>query len=152
MVSPCRRRHGREIRRSARPISRQYRCRAAFRAAPRRAACAQRGGARRYRRLSADSDRWLSRGLLKRAPAGLWLMQHCAGTRSGATNNAMLFLAGGRQPMRTLIIAIAVTATVALGGALAWQARAAAPASPVPAAGPYTAVHPAACNGTYEAC
>jgi len=54
--------------------------------------------------------------------------------------------------MRRLVIAIAVTATVALGAAAAWQARAAAPASPVPLAGPYTPIHPAACNGGPGAC
>jgi hypothetical protein len=54
--------------------------------------------------------------------------------------------------VRNLIIAVAVTATVALGGALAWQAKAAAPASPVPLAGPYTPIHPAACAGPNVDC
>jgi hypothetical protein len=53
--------------------------------------------------------------------------------------------------MRSLIIAAAVAATAALG-ALAFQASAAPPASPVPVAGPYTPIHPAACNGGPGAC
>ncbi len=48
--------------------------------------------------------------------------------------------------MRKLIIAVAVTATVALGGAFAWQASAAAPAAPVPQAAPYSPIHLAACG------
>ena len=43
--------------------------------------------------------------------------------------------------MRKLIIAVAITATVALGGAFAWQASAAAPAAPVPQAAPYWLIH-----------
>jgi|HubBroStandDraft_6_1064221.scaffolds.fasta_scaffold120984_2 hypothetical protein len=50
--------------------------------------------------------------------------------------------------MRAFVIAVTVTATVAFGAALAWQANAAAPASPVPVAGPYTPIHPAACYGS----
>jgi hypothetical protein len=49
--------------------------------------------------------------------------------------------------VRSLIIAIAVIASVTLGGFAAWHAKAAAPAASVPIAGPYTPVHPAACNG-----
>jgi hypothetical protein len=49
--------------------------------------------------------------------------------------------------MRKLIITIAVTASVALAGAAAWQARAATPAAAVPLAGPYTPIHPVACGG-----
>jgi hypothetical protein len=48
--------------------------------------------------------------------------------------------------MRSFIIAAAIAATAALG-ALAFEASAAPPASPVPLAGPYTPIHPAACNG-----
>jgi hypothetical protein len=50
--------------------------------------------------------------------------------------------------MRNLVIAAAVTVTLALGGVAAWQAKAAAPAGSIPLAGPYTPIHPAACNGT----
>ena len=49
--------------------------------------------------------------------------------------------------MRRFVIAVAVTATIALAGALGWQASAAAPAAAVPHAGPYTPIHPAACVG-----
>jgi hypothetical protein len=49
--------------------------------------------------------------------------------------------------MRKLVIAAAMAATAALGGIGAWQAQAAAPAAPIPQAGPYTPIHPAACGG-----
>ena len=49
--------------------------------------------------------------------------------------------------MRTLTIALAVAALAALGGTASWHAKAAAPAASVPIAGPYTHIHPAACNG-----
>ena len=54
--------------------------------------------------------------------------------------------------MRTIAIAAALAATVALAGAAGWQARAAAPAAPVPQAGPYTPIHPAACVGRNVDC
>ena len=50
--------------------------------------------------------------------------------------------------MRKLVIATAISAVVALGGIAAWQAQAAAPAAPIPQAGPYTPIHPADCRGT----
>jgi hypothetical protein len=53
--------------------------------------------------------------------------------------------------MRKLLIAIAVTSTVALGGALAWQANAAAPATAVPTA-EQSPVLPAACGGPNVDC
>ncbi|HTZ38076.1 MAG TPA: hypothetical protein VMB84_18765 [Stellaceae bacterium] len=49
--------------------------------------------------------------------------------------------------MRKLIVAVAVTAGVALAGVAGWHARAAAPAGAVPQAGAYTPIHPAACGG-----
>lgn len=48
--------------------------------------------------------------------------------------------------MRNLVIAAAITVTAALG-VLAFHASAAPPAAPVPLAGPYTPIHPAACGG-----
>ena len=49
--------------------------------------------------------------------------------------------------MRKLVIAAAIIAAVAFAGIVGWQANAAAPAMPVPQAGPYTPIHPAACGG-----
>jgi len=49
--------------------------------------------------------------------------------------------------MRAFIIAVAVSAALAMGGAVAWQARAAAPAAPVPQAAPSAPIEPAACGG-----
>jgi hypothetical protein len=50
--------------------------------------------------------------------------------------------------MRTLIIAVAATAALAIVGVVGWQAKAAAPAAPIPQAGLYTPIHPADCRGT----
>jgi Flp pilus assembly protein CpaB len=52
--------------------------------------------------------------------------------------------------MRALIIAIAVAATAALGSVLAWQAHAAAPASPIPHVGPYSPIDPVACGAARD--
>ena len=41
--------------------------------------------------------------------------------------------------------------TLAIGGAF-WHASAAAPAAPVPVAGLYTPIHPAACSGRNAHC
>jgi len=49
--------------------------------------------------------------------------------------------------MRKLLIAAAITASVAVAGAIGWQANAAAPAGAIPQAGPYTPIHPVACRG-----
>ena len=49
--------------------------------------------------------------------------------------------------MRKLVITAALTATVAFAGLIGWHANAAAPAGAIPQAGPYTPIHPAACNG-----
>jgi len=54
--------------------------------------------------------------------------------------------------MRKLIIGIAVAATLGFGAALAWQARAAAPAMPVPLAAAGSPVHQAACSGPNVDC
>ena len=54
--------------------------------------------------------------------------------------------------MRKLVIAAAITAAVAFAGAIGWQASAATPAAPVPQAGPYTPIHPAACGGPGPDC
>jgi hypothetical protein len=54
--------------------------------------------------------------------------------------------------MRQLVIAVAISVSVAVGWAAAWQARAAAPAAPVPLAGAYTPIHPAACGGRNVDC
>jgi hypothetical protein len=49
--------------------------------------------------------------------------------------------------MRKLVIAAAITMTLGVAGAIGWQANAAAPAAPVPVAGPYTPIHPVDCRG-----
>jgi hypothetical protein len=54
--------------------------------------------------------------------------------------------------MRKLIIAVAIPATVAFATIIGWHANAATPAAAVPHAGPYTPIHPAACNGRPGAC
>ena len=54
--------------------------------------------------------------------------------------------------MRNLVIAVAVTTGIALAGAVAWQASAAAPAAAVPQAAPYTPIQPAACGGPNVDC
>ena len=54
--------------------------------------------------------------------------------------------------MRKLVIAAAIAATVAFAGAMGWQASAAPAATPVPQAGPYTPIHPAACAGRNVDC
>jgi len=53
----------------------------------------------------------------------------------------------GKLSMRKLFFAAVVATTVALGGAIGWQANAAPHAGPLPQAGPYTPIHPAACVG-----
>jgi hypothetical protein len=52
--------------------------------------------------------------------------------------------------MRTLVIAF--TVSIAIAGAIGWQAKAAAPAGAVPHAGPYTPIQPAACSGRNAHC
>jgi hypothetical protein len=54
--------------------------------------------------------------------------------------------------MRKLAIAAAIIATLGFAGAIGWQASAATPAAPVPVAGPYTPIHPAACGHPGEFC
>ena len=54
--------------------------------------------------------------------------------------------------MRQFVIAAAAVATIALGGAVAWQASAAAPSAAAPQARPYTPIHPAACVGRNVDC
>ena len=54
--------------------------------------------------------------------------------------------------MRKLISVVTVTAAVALGGAIGWQANAAPHTAPAPQAGPYTPIHPAACVGRNVHC
>jgi len=49
--------------------------------------------------------------------------------------------------MRKVVVAVVLSASVALAGVAAWHARAAAPAGAVPQAGAYTPIHPAACGG-----
>ncbi len=50
--------------------------------------------------------------------------------------------------MRALIIAAAVSASVAVAGAIGWQANAAAPAGAIPHANVHKPIHLAACTGT----
>ena len=54
--------------------------------------------------------------------------------------------------MRKLMVAAAMAATLAMGGAFAWQASAATPAAPVPVAVPSAPVHQAACVGRNVDC
>jgi hypothetical protein len=54
--------------------------------------------------------------------------------------------------MRKLVVAAALTMTVAIAGIVGWQANAAAPAGAVPPAGAYTPIHPAACSGPNVDC
>jgi hypothetical protein len=49
--------------------------------------------------------------------------------------------------MRSLVIAIAVTAVLGLGGAFAWRAEAANPSGAFPPAAQLTPIHKAACVG-----
>jgi hypothetical protein len=53
--------------------------------------------------------------------------------------------------MKRHVVALCVI-TLAMGGAALWHVSAAAPAAPVPVAGPYTPIHPAACSGRNERC
>ena len=50
--------------------------------------------------------------------------------------------------MRAFVIAAAITAFMAIGGVIGWQAKAAAPAGVIPHAAAHTPIHLAACDGT----
>lgn len=54
--------------------------------------------------------------------------------------------------MKKLLVAASLATAVAFAGAIGWQANAATPASPVPVAGKYTPIHPAACRPGPGAC
>jgi hypothetical protein len=49
--------------------------------------------------------------------------------------------------VRKFVIVAAITASIAIAGAIGWQANAAAPAGAIPQAAPYTPIHKAECDG-----